>query len=278
MEKKYKNFVFTWNNYPEDWAAKLQELIESAQYIIIGDEKGKERNTPHLQGYVIMNTRKTVKQIKKYDKRIHWENRLGSHLQAKDYCKKEGSVLVEQGVEPRQGQRTDLNEIRSLAKHKGMRAVVKVGTFQQIRVAEKYLEYHEQQRNWLPYVCYIYGATGTGKSLFARELAGIKAYTKNDSTKWWYGYDRHESVIIDDFRDSWWPLTDMLSLLDAYPRIVELKGTQRQFLAHNIIITSNIHPMNLYRNVEHEAHSKLMRRINRFLEIEKIGFIREVSF
>ena len=71
-------------------------------------------------------------------------------------------------------------------------------------------------------------------------------YRKASDTKWWPGYDCHEEVIIDDFRDSWWPITYMLDLLDRYETKVETKGGYRQFVPKKIIITSCQDPNRCY--------------------------------
>lgn len=147
-----------------------------------------------------------------------------------------------------------------------MREVTLTGNMQQIRVAEKYLTYHEEPRDWEMEVEWYWGPTGSGKSRAARtKFADLDYYTKNTPTKWWNGYDGHEAVIIDDFRDSWWPITDMLSLLDRYERQVETKGGERQFRARRVIITSANPPSNCYRNCG-EAVEQLLRRIGHVTE------------
>jgi len=49
-----------------------------------------------------------------------------------------------------------------------------------------------------------------------------------DDTKWWDGYDKHESIVIDDFRASNIEFNHLLKLLDRYPMRIETKGGYRQ--------------------------------------------------
>lgn len=140
-----------------------------------------------------------------------------------------------------------------------MRVVTSVCNAQQIKVAKEFLTYNEEGRNWPVEVIWLTGKSGSGKSKMAHELAP-DAYCK-DGTKWWDGYDAHDDIIIDDFRDSWWELTFMLKLLDRYELRVEQKGGYRQILAKRIIITSIKHPNECYLNTG-ECKQQLLRRIS----------------
>ena len=145
-----------------------------------------------------------------------------------------------------------------------------VGNLQQIRIAEKYLTYCEEPRNWVPNVYWLYGPSGAGKSKRAREICKEDVYCKNNGTKWWDGYDNHEYVIIDDFRDSWWPITYMLALLDRYEFLVEYKGGYRQFRAKTIVVTSINHPDSMYANTG-ECRNQLARRLTSVTDVSEVG-------
>lgn len=258
--------VFTLNNFTEEEYIDIKENLNYS-YLIMGKETGAKTNTPHIQGYIELVNCTRLNTMKKFNNRIHWERRLGTQEQAINYCKKEGNY-EEWGKPKKQGERNDLDKTRRLASEYGLREVTKECSLQQIHVAEKYLTYNEEPRDFKPEVIWIYGPSGSGKSKLARELCGEDVYTKNSGSKWWPKYDKHEYLIIDDFRDSWWPITEMLSLLDRYEKMIEYKGGHRQLLAKKIIITSIEKPKNMYNNTN-ECKTQLLRRIDTQINIEK---------
>ena len=68
-------------------------------YGVFGYEEA-ETGTPHLQGYLVLKQRNRVEWLKKRTAReIHWQAARGTHEQAANYCKKDGS-FVEHGTIP----------------------------------------------------------------------------------------------------------------------------------------------------------------------------------
>lgn len=257
------NFCFTLNNYTLEEELDLLCTDLPVTYIIFGYEIG-ENGTHHLQGYCELNHKMRIQTIKKLGcgfERMHIESRRGSQIQAINYCKKD-EKWIDYGKPKtiKQGQRKDLDDARCAARDFGMREVSIWGNIQDIRVAEKYLQYNEPKRKWKPHVEWIWGETGSGKSKYAHETMP-DAYCKSDSSKWWDGYDGHENVILDDFRGDWMKLSELLTLLDRYERRIEFKGGSRQFLAKHIIITS-CKPPNLCYNNTDEKLEQLLRRID----------------
>lgn len=256
----FHSFCFTINNYSLEDFADIEELIKRSQYTICGFEIG-DQGTPHIQGYTELLKKTRFNSLKNIIKRAHIEARKGTAEQAATYCKKEGNWL-EWGERRKQGCRNDLDRVRISALEEGLRGVTAIYNLQQIKVAEKFLTYNEEPRDWKPEVIWIWGPTGTGKSRKARELCKEDVYTKNSGSKWWDGYDGHEYIIIDDFRDSWWEITYMLGLLDRYEFQVEIKGGYRQIRARTIVITSAKNPEDCYRSTG-EAINQLIRRIDK---------------
>lgn len=262
---QFHNFVFTaWD------MSKLDEwLALDVQYIIMGKEICPKTKQEHLQGYCELKKKKTMGGIKSMfkDKTMHIEVRKGTQEQAITYCMKDLD-FVEAGEKKHQGRRGDLDGYREIAATDGMRAIAAIGNSQHIRVAEKYLEYNEEGRSWKTEVVWLWGASGAGKSRWARViLDGKDTYVKSSSDKWWNGYDAHEAVIIDDFRDSWWSLTEMLRLLDRYECRVEVKGGMRQFKPRWIVITSIKKPEECYQSASGEPIKQLLRRLDETIEI-----------
>lgn len=257
-----RNVCFTINNYSLEDVCTLAESVDGDRwsYLVIGYEAGSA-GVPHIQGYGELAARTRQSTVaKKYLPRAHLEARKGSARQAAEYCMKENNYLTF-GELSRQGARGDLVAVREMAKESGMRAVAACCNFQEIRVAEKFLTYCEEARDWKPMVVWLWGPTGTGKSRIARSLTGQDRYVKNTGTKWWDGYDGHSNVIMDDFRPSWWDLTYMLGLIDRYEFLVEFKGGNRQFRARTIVITSAFAPEECYTGTG-ECVRQLLRRID----------------
>ena len=101
-------YCFTLNNYTEDDVTRLRTLPDgTTKYMVFGRERGAS-GTPHLQGYVVFRTRKTLTDVKRLlGERIHLERVKGTPQQASEYCKKDGDY-VESGTLPQPGKRTDL--------------------------------------------------------------------------------------------------------------------------------------------------------------------------
>ena len=275
MNRQVRCVVFTLNNYSEDEYNQLTKY--EYKYLIIGKEEGKEK-TPHLQGYIEFHNRKYFSTLKKLNNRIHWESRLGTQKQAIEYCKKEGD-FQEFGDRRIQGQRNDLTYYKELALKEGMRKVVEEGNYQEIKTCEMYLKYKEEERHFKPEVIWIHGESEVGKSKLAATYEN--AYWKDD-TKWWDGYDKHETVVIDDFTSSQMKFKPLLRLLDRYPLRVESKGATRQMLAKRIIITSIHDPLTIYSdyikyNSLREPWKQLERRIDKIIHLtndkQEVGVI-----
>lgn len=251
-----RNIVFTWNNYDDNTFNRIANLGWS--YCCYGLEVG-ESGTPHLQGYAEYDRTQKLSTLYKKWSGAHIEAKKGTQAQAIEYCQKDGNFR-EFGTKKAPGTRTDVIAIRQKVLEEGLQSVVGYASLSSLQAGLLCLTYLEEGRNWKPEVLWVWGSTGCGKSRYSREILN-SPYTKSDGTRWWPGYDRHEDVIIDDFRDSWWSLTEMLSLLDCYEKRVECKGGYRQFLARRIVITSAKHPQDCYSNVGEDIR-QLLRRID----------------
>ncbi len=104
-----RGWCFTINNYVEEHATYLRDRVFGRDgfgidYLVIGREKGK-KGTPHLQGYVHFDGGRefgrVVRILQGEWKTPHLEAGRGSAPQNRDYCKKDGEILTEQGICPR---------------------------------------------------------------------------------------------------------------------------------------------------------------------------------
>lgn len=259
-------YCFTLNNYTDEDIAQLVNVKPPIKAIGWGREVGEEEHTPHLQGYLELTKPMRITGLKKlggaYEK-MHLEARRGTRAEAIEYCGKSAPWEGYGDWTITQGSRTDLDRTRQKALDGGMREVTLTCNAQQIKVASAFLTYHEEPRDWKPRVDWFWGPTGTFKSGVAESLLkeDWDFYPKRDNTRWWEGYDGHTGVLIDDFRDTWWPLQEMLSLLDRYEKRVEVKFGYRQFKPRHIIVTCPFHPKDCYRG-SGEDIEQLLRRID----------------
>jgi len=263
-----RRWVFTLNNWTEEEELHLMTLDErDVKYMIVGKEVGEEK-TPHFQGYVELHAPKTLGGMKKLlGERIHAEIARGTSKQASEYCKKENAWL-EVGEPGKQGKRTDLEVIKpGLMAGSGIGKMLKeeqITSFSQLKFAEAAVKYLEPDRDWAPEVRWVFGPPGSGKSRMAIEPG---CYVKSCATgQWWDGYDAHEHVVLDDFREDQMPLVALLGLLDRYPYRVQTKGGTRSMLAKRITITSIHHPKKMYRGLKDEPCSQLMRRLTTIVD------------
>lgn len=107
----------------------------------------------------------------------------------------------------------------------------------------------------------FWGETGVGKSRRAWHEAGLDAYPKTPTTKFWDGYQGQGKVVIDEFTGQI-EITHMLRWLDRYPVLVETKGSGTVLKASQIWITSNLHPTEWYKTVPDVQLEALLRRLN----------------
>jgi len=276
---KVRAFCFTLNNYSEEDKQFVETL--QAKYICYAPEIGDTGNH-HYQGYIYFENARSFEAVRKLHPRWHLEISKGSPEENRTYIfgpytkgdkhKPFNEEAKEIGDCPKQGNRTDIEIVREqIILGAGMKGVVSVATnLQQIKLAESILKYEEPKRQWKPNVSWYWGDTGTGKSKKAHdEFKDAEFYRKSgNSGKWWEGYDAHENVIIDDIDSKSLDYKNLLDLLDRYETRVECKGSTRQFLAKNIIITASNHPAEMFAH-EHQHGAELLRRLDRIIEFVK---------
>jgi len=254
MSKQITSFVFTCNNYKQDHITLLEKLCYT--YIVYGKEISPTTNTPHLQGYVELESRKTYNALHKALPGFHIEDRKGTQEQAIIYCKKSNDFL-ELGAPRSQGRRNDLRlQIEEIQSGSSITELISQGSTNLSFLTKAYTLF-ESQRDFPPEVHWYHGPSGSGKTKSAWENAHEKlnslrneeedsrsrgnlssVYFKSCSSgKWWDGYDGHRVVIIDDIRPFNFSFWYLLSLFDRYPCQVEFKGGTRQFRGQYIYVT-----------------------------------------
>lgn len=85
-----RKWCYTLNNYTPDDEASIQAWT-GVRASIYGREVG-ENGTPHLQGAVCFENKKSFNQVRALLERAHWEKVRSRGSEAWDYCKKDGNV------------------------------------------------------------------------------------------------------------------------------------------------------------------------------------------
>lgn len=242
-------------------------IENNCSYAIIGCETG-ESGTYHWQGYGELSKQLAFTTVAKAAK-WHIEKRRGNAKQARDYCKKDG-VWVEHGKMSEQGRRTDIEDLKKLAREEGLAAVADAClSWSQYKLCEVYMNYQGCARNPDEEVSVIYitGESGAGKSKLAYEMLNGKAFYVKDETQWWTGYNGEKYVLMDDFRDSWMTHNQFIKLTDRYPHRVKVHGNIVQMRATTFVITSVIPPDQLYAHCSDEPRMQVSRRITKIIQV-----------
>lgn len=248
-------------------------------------EKAPETGTPHHQMYVVTKVNPsnkngfTTKWMKEnIHSTAHFDKRMGTHEEAKDYCtlpeykgKKKiviggpwvvgqwdahHELTVQEKKKGGEKNATKIEQVKNMIdqgardeelyqKHFGEMLRYSKG-FERYRVAKK-----DTSRNWQTKAICLYGPPGTGKSKTAYDLARSKydedfyPLSLEGDKVWWDGYSGQKCVIIEEFFGQM-KISYLLKLLDRYPMLVQTKGGMTPLLAETIIFTSNVHPDDWY--------------------------------
>jgi len=272
--KKFRNWVFTWNNYPENYQEIL--YILKAKFLICGEEIAPTTGTPHLQGYMEFESPRMRRSLLKTLKGCGYIKASNADAEANErYTSKEGKTFTYGDHEVKQqGKRNDLIKCKEIIDNGGSMLDVAEQSFgdfcRYFKGFEKYmiLKYYEEGKKLRNLEVIVHwGKTNTGKTHDCIQDA-CKNYnsqyymtSEGNTGLWWTGYNFEKVVVIDDFRCNT-PLHILLRWLDKYPVQVPVHGNYYPLLATKIYITSNTNPLNWYDNCDDESRSALMSRLN----------------
>jgi len=275
-----QTWCFTLNNYTPEELNHVRERFANAdvKYACFQREVGEE-GTPHLQGYVYWDKRRSLAFCRKeISGRCHFEQAKGTPAKNREYCSKEGGFdFFESGLIERlgPGKRTDLYDVADAVTAK--RSIASIAA----EFPVEYIKYSrgiqaltavlQPKRSEKTVVYWYYGATGTGKTRHATELAP-DAYTKMGGNKWWDGYDAHEDVIIDDYRRDLCTFSELLRLFDRYSHRVEIKGGSVEFVAKRLFVTTPKGPAETWEGRTEEDLAQLLRRVDHIVHFAAHAF------
>lgn len=292
-------FVFTLNNWTQpEYLYLTTTFADQVKWLVIGKEVG-ETGTSHLQGACILGTRWAFSKLKTLTglRRAHIESMRGKPEDSLVYCSKEDSNPFVKGTLPSPGKRNDVHaaasrilageSVRDLAKDEdGAVAVVK---FHKGLTVLRSLT--RPARDFVPFVFWIHGETGTGKTRCAfksgRSLARNLGCTYDDiwissgGLRWFDGYDGQCVAIFDDFRAKHvTSFAFFLRLLDRYPVQCEFKGGFVSWNPRYIFITCPYDPRRCFaKRNEHvpEDIAQLDRRITRVFEFTRLDDTQDAA-
>jgi len=265
-----RGFVFTWNNYPEDFSSVLDAL--PAKYVVAGKEVAPETGTRHLQGFIYFLHPQRERMVRSKLPGCHVEVARGTPAQADEYCRKEDPEPYARGERP-------VSALEKGAKEKqrwqSAWELAKLGRIDDIDAdirVRQYATLRRIERDYMPGVerlggpcgVWIWGAAGCGKTRAVLDQFP-EAYPKPRS-QWWDGYQGEGVVYVDDMDIYDVKLGGSLKLwADAYPFIGEIKGGSRKIRPTKLIVTSQYRIEEIW--TDRETREALLRR---FVVIEKI--------
>lgn len=130
----------------------------------------------------------------------------------------------------------------------------------------------QPERTEKPFVVWLSGATGTGKTRSLFELGERVAGSRDDiwissgSLRWFDGYDCQSVAIFDDFRSEHVPhFSFLLRLLDRYPVRVEFKGGFVNWVPKFIFVSCPNSPEDCFA-VRKERKPEDLEQLNRRID------------
>lgn len=281
MSGRHRNWTWTINNpRSRDWQ---HVYAMPYKHFVFTIEMGGNTDTVHFQGCSHMKKDYTLSRMKDFLPRAHFKVAY-NYAGAITYATKLDDTFLdgpyEMGTPPAQGKRM-ANDLMELIKDGTPRSEVADSFPQQFLQLQRGIEaaytVFAPPRQMQSKVTYVYGASGTGKTTWARTFPNVYSPPPPKNGSYWFnGYDSiyHDTVLFDEF----WgdvPLSVMNRYLHEHPELVETKGGMTQFAPKYIVITSNLAPEDLYKRMFSEypeAKATWLRRLHNIVHFGEIDY------
>lgn len=276
QEGEHRAWHWRLSNYTDEHINKIQKI--RCSYLIYGKEISPTTGTPHLQGYIYFTSATTFKRLqKKFPRGTELLIAKGSAQQNLTYISKEDKNPFIKGDMPRQGERTDLNEVKNeiiSGKKVDDLALEKPAMYHQYaRTLHKIedLRMRKTFRQHMTEGLWLWGPTGSGKSELAfKDFTPETHYVwKYENNNWQDGYTQQDIVIVDEFRGQI-KFSDILMMVDKHPNFyVSRRGREPlPFTSKKVIFTSSMPPDEVFKNLSNnDKFDQFMRRI----KVEYLG-------
>lgn len=286
--EKFRNYCFTcFDEFKFEASGGFDKQVK---YCIVGKEICPETKREHWQCFIIFKNGRTFTACQKFlwkfcVKKPHVEICKGTPLENVNYCKKD-KLFKTFGEEPvGQGARVDLEFLKDeIVKGVPLDSIAmeypnKYHAFGRTLSKIEDIIFRKKFRTHMTTGVWIYGKTGVGKSHKAfQDFTPETHYLYPNDGGWWDGYTGQEIVIFNDFRGEVL-YKELLELCDKWPKVVRRRCREpAPFLAKKIIVTSSLHPKNVYHNIHRNDNLDQMigrRGVNGELpprfEVELIG-------
>lgn len=250
QKSKHRGFPFTDYVLDESFIKNLAEH-PSTEYLVAGEEICPTTGKTHWQSFIYLKNARTLKSMIKQFKPRHIEIMKPDSTPEKnrEYCLKENKPIIEHGKCPKQGKRSDLEEIReAIAEGKPEREIAEMNFGQWCQYRRAFAEYKalvEPKRNWVTEVYFIWGESGVGKTRKAVE-DGAKLIQYIPNSGFVLGYNGEDVVCFDDVDSGTFPRKWLLEATDRYSMVINVKGGERNWKPRKIYFTSNFAPEDLF--------------------------------
>lgn len=255
MSAPAKTWDVTINNYTNDDIVLLNSWIDQVNSMVVSKEVG-DSGTPHLQGRITFRRAYRLTALKKLHGTAHWEATKATHDSL--YCMKQGSEVIINISNKRQGKRSDLDDAIALAEAGATTAELwRTHAKTMVRYSKGILKYKEvintpivksdfslTDFSWTPITDWskshiIWGPPGCGKTQFALAHFTNPLFVRHlDDLK---KLDAHDGIVFDDMKFRHLPRESQIHLVDIdQPSSIHLRFENALIPAHTKkIFTTN---------------------------------------